>query len=88
MHDTLDLLTWCAAEGTANASLMGKLAKMGEIRVEVIRCAYLGVLAAPRNKVAFEDIDETIPEKALKGRSISNHAKYVKGQSCGDVDVS
>lgn len=64
-----------AADGKVHTSLIAKLASLGEIKVELKRC---------RTKAAVHDNfttsfkglgDGPLPEKATKGRSISNHAK-------------
>jgi hypothetical protein len=70
-------LTVFAADGRAESSLIKKLEKVGEIKVELRRCRVVGreeyVGRASVSKGISED---AIPEKALKGRSISSHTRY------------
>jgi hypothetical protein len=63
------MLTFAVAEDQAHAPLADKFAAIGEITVKLIRCRHDGYLG-------FTGVGDTnIPEKALKGRSISNHVK-------------
>ena len=73
----LVLLTLSAADGHADPPLLEKLAKIGEIKVELSRCLYKGVMTADVNhNHSFKSVGEdNIPEKAMKGRSVSSHAK-------------
>ena len=63
------------ADSTADTSLIRKLANLGEIKIELKRCRTTGLVHG-ENTPAFKGIgDDPLPEKATKGRSISNHAK-------------
>jgi hypothetical protein len=63
------------ADSGADKSLIHKLATLGEIKIELKRVRASGFL--PGDHVAsFKGIgDDPLPEKATKGRAISNHAK-------------
>jgi hypothetical protein len=64
------------ADGHADASLIHKLASIGEIKIEVQKCLEKGVYSPGDTGSGFNGIgDNPIPEKATKGRSISNHAE-------------
>jgi hypothetical protein len=61
--------------GAADKSLIHKLAKLGEIKIELKRVRDIGVCTGDQ-VAAFKGIgDDPLPEKATKGRAISNRAK-------------
>ena len=68
-----------AADDAPGSSWKGKLSNMGEITVELARCITRSTVpyyesASPTD--SFELVAEHgIPEKALKGRAISTHAR-------------
>jgi hypothetical protein len=71
-------LTISAADDHAKPSLMEKFAQIGQIKVELTRCRELASFLPAQEVGKFKGVDdEAIPEKALKGRSISSHTKYV-----------
>jgi hypothetical protein len=71
------LLTFAVAEDQAHAPLADKFAAIGEITVKLIRCRHDGDYRPDHNHyLGFTGVGDTnIPEKALEGRSISNHVK-------------
>jgi hypothetical protein len=53
-----------------------KLAKLGEIKVELTRCRLDGTSNYNPHMSNFKGLnEEPIPEKALKGRAVSNHTR-------------
>jgi hypothetical protein len=71
-------LTISAADDHAKPSLVEKFTKIGQIKVELTRCRELASFLPAQEVGKFKGVDdEAIPEKALKGRSISSHTKYV-----------
>lgn len=70
------MLTYFAADGAAHLSLSKKYASVGEIKVELLRCHDSGNRIRCDEPAQFKGIgDAGVPEKALKGRSVSNHVK-------------
>ena len=70
------MLTYFTADGAAEPSLSKKLASVGEIKVELQRCRDDGVRIRSDEPENFKGIgDAGVPEKALKGRSVSNRVK-------------
>lgn len=49
--------------------------QLGDIKIEVIRCRELGEEARVEQAKFKSAADKGVPEKALKGQSISAHAK-------------
>lgn len=75
---THPMLISAAADNNADASHIKKFASVGEIKVELIRCRYLGLSTVKNtHNKSFKTIvgENPIPEKAMKGRSVSNHTK-------------
>jgi hypothetical protein len=69
------LLTSLVAEALVEKSALEKLSSVGEIKVELFRCRKNNKLAR-RSSSRFEGMNEdAIPEKALKGRSVSSHTR-------------
>jgi hypothetical protein len=69
------VLTLSVAEGDADKSLIHRLAHLGEIKIELKRVQSTGFLEGD-HVAKFKGVgDEPLPEKATKGRAISNHAK-------------
>lgn len=65
-----------AADSRADSSIMEKLTNVGEIKVVLQRCREGGPKPSRNFKPDFQGVgDHAVPEKALKGRSISNHTK-------------
>ena len=63
------------ADARPEASLKEKLKNFGEVKVELFRCKAVGVSTVSRKSNSFVPVVQSgIPEKALKGRAISNYA--------------
>lgn len=64
------------AETHIDDSAMKKLSDVGQIKVVLQRCREAGLKPAGDWLADFKGVgDRDVPEKALKGRSISNHTK-------------
>jgi hypothetical protein len=69
-------LIFTTADNRADDSTMNKLKEIGQIKVKLQRCRESGVDTAGASGSGFKGVvDHDIPEKALKGRSISSHTK-------------
>jgi hypothetical protein len=70
------MLTSAIADDQAHTPLTKNLADIGTITVKLTRCRNDGEDRAVPYQTTFKGVgDAKIPEKALKGRSISNHVK-------------
>jgi hypothetical protein len=64
------------ADDSVNESTLKKLSDLGQIKVTLHRCREAGVSRSKQRDRTFEGIvDHAVPEKALKGRSVSSHIK-------------
>jgi hypothetical protein len=62
------------ADVKANATLVEKFKNVGEIKIELHRCQKTATGRGGDHRLEFKGVgDADIPEKALKGRSVSNH---------------
>jgi hypothetical protein len=55
--------------------VLEKLANVGEIEVQVTRCRISERYDGNRGPLQFKGTEDAVPEKALKGRSISSRTK-------------
>lgn len=70
-------LTFATADEKADISDLEKLANMGEVKVELRRCRTQQD-SNQNHSISFQGVGrDQIPEKAMKGRSISSHTKSV-----------
>jgi hypothetical protein len=76
MSHVWSLANSITADDRANNSAVKNLSDVGQIKVTLQKCRESGVKASADWTCEFKGVgDHAVPEKALKGRSISSHTK-------------